>query len=157
MERRDFLKNSSAVAAGAIILPTIVPSTVFGKNAPSNKINVAQIGFGRIAMSHDLAETLQFDEARIIAVADLDSNRVAKGKKFIEDFYTKKTGSNSAVNVKTYGDYREMLLNKDVDAVMISTPDHWHSQPAIEAALAGKGCLPAETDITDHRRRAHAC
>jgi predicted dehydrogenase len=149
MERRDFLKNSSAAMAGAIILPTIVPSTVFGRNAPSNKINVAQIGFGRIAMSHDLAETLLFDEARIIAVADLDSNRAAKGKQFIEDYYAKKTGSKEAVNVKTYGDYREMLLNKDIDAVMISTPDHWHSQPAIEAALAGKDVyLQKPTSLT---------
>ena len=149
MERRDFLKNSSAVVAGTIILPTIVPSTVFGKSAPSNKINIAQIGFGRIAMTHDLAETLRYDEARIIAVADLDSNRVAKGKQFIEDYYNKKTGSNEAVNVKTYGDYREMLLNKDIDAVMISTPDHWHSQPAIEAALAGKDVyLQKPTSLT---------
>ena len=75
MERRVFLKRSSNVLAGTILLPSIVPSTVFGKSAPSNKINVAQIGFGRIAMTHDLAETLQFDEARIIAVADLDLNR----------------------------------------------------------------------------------
>jgi len=149
MERRDFLKNSSAVVAGAIVLPTIVPSTVFGKNAPSNKINVAQIGFGRIAMTHDLVETLQFDQARIIAVADLDSNRVAKGKQFIENFYAKKTGSKSAIDVRTYGDYREMLLNKDIDAVMISTPDHWHSQPAIEAALAGKDVyLQKPTSLT---------
>jgi len=149
MERRDFLKNSSAVLAGTIILPTIVPSTVFGKNAPSNKINIAQIGFGRIAKGHDLAETLKYDEARIIAVADLDSNRAAKGKEFIEDFYAKKTGSKDAVNVKTYGDYREMLLNKDIDAVMISTPDHWHSQPAIEAALAGKDVyLQKPTSLT---------
>ena len=149
MERRDFLKNSSTVMAGTIILPTIVPSTVFGENAPSNKINIAQIGFGRIARGHDLAETLLFDEARIIAVADLDSNRVAKGKQFIEDYYNKKTGSKEAVDVKTYGDYREMLLNKDIDAVMISTPDHWHSQPAIEAALAGKDVyLQKPTSLT---------
>jgi len=135
--------------AGAFLLPSIVPSTVFGKNAPSNKINVAQIGFGRIAMTHDLAETLQFDEARIIAVADLDSNRVAKGKQFIEDFYSKKSGSKTAVEVKTYGDYREMLLRKDIDAVMISTPDHWHAQPAIEAALAGKDVyLQKPTSLT---------
>jgi len=138
MERRNFLKNSSAAMVGTIILPTVVPSSVFGKNAPSNKINVAQIGFGRIAMTHDLAETLPIDAARIIAVCDLDSNRLAKGKAFIEGFYAKKSGSPSALEVKTYGDYREMLLNKDVDAVMISTPDHWHAQPAIEATLAGK-------------------
>ncbi len=149
MERRDFVKNSSAVMAGTILLPTIVPSTVFGKDAPSNKINVAQIGFGRIAMGHDLAETLRFDQARIIAVADLDSNRVAKGKQFIEGYYNKQTGSKEAVNVKTYGDYREMLLRKDIDAVMISTPDHWHTQPAIEAALAGKDVyLQKPTSLT---------
>jgi len=149
MERRNFLKNSSAAMAGSFIIPTIVPSSVFGKNAPSNKINVAQIGFGRIAMTHDLAETLTFDAARVIAVCDLDSNRVAKGKAFIEGFYAKKTGSKDAVTVKTYGDYREMLLNKDIDAVMISTPDHWHSQPAIEAALAGKDVyLQKPTSLT---------
>ncbi len=138
MKRRNFLQNSSSAVAGVILAPTIVPSSVFGANAPSNKINVAQIGFGRIAMTHDLAETLPIDLARVIAVCDLDSNRLEKGKQFIEDFYTKKTGSKSAADVKTYGDYREMLLNKDIDAVMISTPDHWHSQPAIEATLAGK-------------------
>jgi len=80
MERRNFLKSSSATVAGVVLVPTIVPSSVFGSNAPSNKINVAQIGFGRIAMGHDLAETLPLDAARVIAVADLDSNRLAKGK-----------------------------------------------------------------------------
>jgi myo-inositol 2-dehydrogenase / D-chiro-inositol 1-dehydrogenase len=149
MERRNFLKNSSAAMAGSFIIPTIVPSSVFGENAPSNKINIAQIGFGRIAKGHDLAETLTFDTARVIAVCDLDSNRVAKGKEFIEGFYAKKTGNKDAVSVKTYGDYREMLLNKDIDAVMISTPDHWHSQPAIEAALAGKDVyLQKPTSLT---------
>jgi len=149
MERRTFLKNTTSAAAGTILMPAIVPSTVFGKNAPSNKINVAQIGFGRIAMTHDLAETLQFDQARIIAVADLDSNRAAKGKTFIEDFYNKQSGSKNAVEVMTYGDYREMLLRKDIDAVIISTPDHWHAQPAIEATLAGKDVyLQKPTSLT---------
>jgi len=62
--------------------PEIVPSTVIGKKAPSNWINIGQIGFGRIAMTHDLAETLKYDEARVVAVADLDSHRAAKGKQF---------------------------------------------------------------------------
>ena len=149
MKRRDFLKSSTAAMAGTMLLPSIVPSTVFGKNAPSNKINVAQIGFGRIAMTHDLAETLPFDEARVIAVADLDANRAIKGKQFIEDYYSKKSGSKTAVDVRSYGDYREMLLRKDVDAVIISTPDHWHAQPAIEAALAGKDVyLQKPTSLT---------
>lgn len=138
MKRRKFITSSFAAAAGAFVVPTIVPSSVFGKNAPSEKINIGQIGFGRIASTHDLVETLPYDVARVVAVADFDSNRAAKGKKFIENFYTKKTGNAGYVNVKTYGDYREILADKSIDAVIISTPDHWHSQPAIEAALAGK-------------------
>jgi len=149
MKRRKFLKNTVATTAGALIIPTIVPSSVFGKNAPSNKINIGQIGCGRIARTHDMPGTLQHDAARMIAVSDLDSNRMEDGKKLVENFYKKKTGSNNAVDVKMYGDYKEMLLNKDIDAVIISTPDHWHSQPALEAALAGKDIyLQKPTSLT---------
>ena len=136
MERRDFMKKT-AMATAAFGIPTIVPASVFGKNAPSNKINIGQIGCGRIARDHDLPGTWQHDVARIVAVSDVDSKRMADGKKLIEGYYTKKLGS-QYLDVKQYGDYREMLLNKDIDAVIISTPDHWHSQPAMEAALAGK-------------------
>ncbi len=154
MKRRNFLKNTVATTAGALIIPTIVPSSVFGKNAPSNKINIGQIGCGRIARAHDMPGTLQHDVARMVAVSDLDSNRMKDGKKLVEDFYKKKTGSNNAVDVKMYGDYKEMLLNKDIDAVIISTPDHWHSQPALEAALAGKDIYlqkPTSLTVTEGR------
>jgi hypothetical protein len=67
ISRRDYLKKSMIGTAGAFIVPTIVPSTVFGKNAPSNKINIGQIGFGRIAQGHDLPETLKYDVARVIS------------------------------------------------------------------------------------------
>lgn len=136
MERRDFMKKS-ALATAAFGFPIIVPASVFGKNAPSNKINIGQIGCGRIARDHDLPGTWRHDVARIVAVSDVDSKRMADGKKLVEDYYTKKLGE-KYMDVKQYADYREMLLNKDIDAVIISTPDHWHSQPAMEAALAGK-------------------
>jgi len=90
----------------------------------------------------------------LVAVADVDSNRALRGKKLIEDFYTRKTGNKDYVNVKTYGDYKELLLNKSIDAVLITTPDHWHSQPAIEAALAGKDIYlekPTSLTITEGR------
>ncbi len=154
MKRRNFLKNTVATTAGAIIIPSIVPSSVFGKSAPSNKINVGQIGCGRIARTHDMPGTMQHEVARMIAVSDLDSNRMKDGKKLVEDFYKKKTGSDNAVDVKMYGDYKEMLLNKDIDAVVISTPDFWHSQPAIEAALAGKDIYlqkPTSLTVTEGR------
>ncbi len=60
--------------------PTIIPSGILGKNSPGNKINIGQIGFGRIAMTHDLNETLKYDVARVVAVADLDSNRASQRK-----------------------------------------------------------------------------
>lgn len=148
MERRHFLKNTIAGATGLVVVPTIVPSSVLGKNAPSNKINIAQIGCGRIARDHDMPGTMQHDVARMVAVCDVDRNRMADGKKLVEDYYTRKLGK-KYMDVKMYGDYREMLLNKDIDAVIISTPDHWHSQPAIEAALAGKDIyLQKPTSLT---------
>ena len=86
--------------------PTIIPSGILGKNSPGNKINIGQIGFGRIAMTHDLAETLKYDAARVVAVADPDSNRAAKGKQFIEDYYARTTGKAGYMDVKVYEDYR---------------------------------------------------
>ncbi len=154
MKRRNFLKNASAATAGAIIVPTIVPSSVFGKNAPSDKIQLAQIGCGRIARSHDMYDLFRYENARFVAVCDLDKNRVIDGKKLVEDTYNKKYGSNNAVDVKMYEDYREILLRSDIDAVVISTPDHWHSQPAIEAALAGKDIYlqkPTSLTVTEGR------
>jgi predicted dehydrogenase len=74
---------------------------------------------------------------------------MALGKKMIEDFYTKKTGQTGYVSVKMHDDYHLMLADKSIDAVMITTPDHWHSQPAIEAALAGKDIyLEKPTSLT---------
>jgi len=132
MKRRKFIANSMTAVAGTIILPTIVPSSVIGKNPPSDKINIGWIGCGRQG-SGDLRATIKFDTAMLVAVADVDSNRAALGKKLIEDTYTKSTGNKDYVNVKTYGDYKELLLDKSIDAVLITTPDHWHAQPAIEA------------------------
>jgi predicted dehydrogenase len=140
--RRDFMKTATKGAVlGSIALsgfPTIVPASVFGKNAPSNKINIGQIGCGRIAVTHDLPETFRHEAARIMAVSDLDSSRQTACKKMLEQWYAKKTGQSNYIDVKMYDDYHDMLANKDIDAVIISTPDHWHAQPAIEAALAGK-------------------
>jgi myo-inositol 2-dehydrogenase / D-chiro-inositol 1-dehydrogenase len=155
MKRRDFITKTAVTTAGAIIIPTIIPSSVMGKNAPSDKINIGQIGCGRIARDHDLRETLVYDQARVVAVCDLDSKRLADGKKYVEGYYNRKTGSSNFLDVKMYEDYHEMLQNPDIDAVMISTPDHWHSQPALEAALAKKDIYlqkPTSLTITEGRK-----
>ena len=136
--RRQFLTTSLAASAAASLFPTIVPSSVFGADAPSNKIQIGQIGCGRIANEMDMPGILKHNVARIVAVCDLDSKRLARAKNRVEKFYAGKTGSETALVVKAYGDYRDLLKDGRVDAVAISTPDHWHSEPVIAAALAGK-------------------
>ncbi len=149
IKRRRFIRQSAVATAGAMIVPVLIPSSVLGKNAPGNQITIGQIGCGRIARDHDISETIQYDQARFVAVCDVDSKRVADGKKLIEDTYAKKMGNASYSGVKMYEDYREMLADPGIDAVIISTPDHWHSQPAIEAALAGKDIyLQKPTSLT---------
>ena len=141
VNRRTFIKQTaggSALLMAASVFPTIVPASVFGQHAPSNRINIGQIGFGRIAKSHDLPEVLKHNYVRLVAVADVDRNRAAAGKEWLEQQQAAKNGGKSPVDVKTYGDYRDLIADKDVDAVIISTPDHWHAQPAMEAAIAGK-------------------
>jgi len=160
--RRDFVKTTLQGTVAASIattgLPTIVPSSVFGKNAPSNRINIGAIGVGRISRDHDMAETLKYDHARIIAVCDLDSKRLADGKKYVNDFYTKKEGK-PYDGVTMYGDHRELLLNKDIDGVLISTPDHTHTYLGIHAVEAGKDVYlqkPASLTIAEGRALSNA-
>jgi predicted dehydrogenase len=154
MERRLFIRNTLATTAGAIVFPTIIPSSVMGNNAPGSRINIGLIGCGRIARDHNLPEILKYETARLIAVCDLDSKRMEDGKRFIEDFYARKSDSSNYINVRMYDDYREMLLNPEIDAVIICTPDHWHAQPAIESALAGKDIYlqkPATLTVAEGR------
>jgi hypothetical protein len=79
--RRHFIKQSIAVGTGILLAPTVVPASVFGQNAPSNRINIGAIGTGSISREHDLPGVWRFDEARIVAVCDLNANRVAEAKK----------------------------------------------------------------------------
>src|SRR5436190_10184992 len=124
MDRRQFLATAgrglvaSSVAAG---FPAIVPASVFGSTSPSNRINVGAIGTGRISRGHDLPGIWQHDTARIMAACDLDRKRVEDAKTLIDGEYAKQSGK-PYDGVRTYTDYRELLANKDVDAVVISTP-----------------------------------
>ena len=155
--RRQFLAGS---VAGGLAFPTIVPSTVFGQTAPSNLIQVAQIGCGRQARGSELAGVLRLsDMARFVAVCDLDTVRLADAKTLVEQNYAKKFGSDKYANVKTYVDYREMLQDKSIDAVCISTPDHWHAQQTVESAMAGKDIYlqkPASLTIKEGRQMSDA-
>ena len=135
--RRSFLRYSLAGAAASVILPTIIPSSVLGANAPSKRIQIGQIGCGRIGQEMDLPGLLKHDVARVVAVCDLDSKRMSEGQKLVQDHYAKEKAEQKVV-VRTYGDYRELIRDSEIDAVAISTPDHWHAEPVVAAALARK-------------------
>ena len=162
MNRRNFVKNSlkasAATSLGIAGFPTIVPASVIGKNAPSNRINIGAIGVGRISRDHDMNETIKYDKARIMAVCDVDSKRLADGKKYVNDYYSKKNGK-PYDGVTMYNDHRELLLNKDIDAVLISTPDHSHAYLGIHAVEAGKDVYlqkPASLTIAEGRALSNA-
>jgi myo-inositol 2-dehydrogenase/D-chiro-inositol 1-dehydrogenase len=135
--RRSFLKKAALGTTGAFVIPTIVPSYLLGNSAPSNRINVAMIGIGRQTISPNIPQFLKSDNAQIIAVCDVDSWRLGNGQKQVNDYYSQQKGFDY-MGCKTYNDFREVFKDKDVDAVMIATPDHWHVPMAIEAARAGK-------------------
>jgi len=135
LTRRQFARTS-LLGAAALTLPNFIPARLFGATAPSNRIRVGQIGGGRIARGHDMPAVLHSGLADYVAVCDLDSRRAADGRKLVEEFYREKKMAVPPVAV--FGDYRELLARADIDAVVISTPDHWHAEPALAAIYAGK-------------------
>ncbi len=130
ISRRSFVKRS--LTAGAVIgVPTIIPGTVFGENAPSNRVNVAQIGCGGISNYHT-RYLKRMDDVRIVAVCDAYKSRRKRKARQLNKHYH---GTNIC---KAYADFREVLARKDVDAVIISAHDNWHTPMSIAAAMAGK-------------------
>src|SRR5262245_23564723 len=154
--RRAFFKTAAkglGAAAVASGFPSIVPSSVLGAASPSNRINIGAIGVGRISRGHDMPGLWKHGSARIMAVCDLDSNRVKDAIALVNGQYTKMTGK-PYDGVTGYAHYRDLLANKDVDAVVISTPDHWHALIAIDAVRAGKDVYlqkPASLTIAEGR------
>ena len=106
MNRRTFLKSAGAVT-GSPFLFHIVPSTVFGQNAPSNRVTVGMIGTGRQAINVNLKNGfLTLPNCQVVAVNDVDSWRMAQAEKIVNDAYSK--GDPGYKGVKAYADYREI-------------------------------------------------
>jgi predicted dehydrogenase len=162
VSRRTFLKSSLTATAGSALaisgFPTLVPASVFGNTAPSNRISIGAIGTGRISRGHDMPGVWKYDIARITAVCDLDSKRANDAKGLVNKHYSEKSGK-PYDGVEVYLDYRELLRNEDIDAVLISTPDHWHSLIGIDAVESGKDVYlqkPASLTIAEGRALSNA-
>jgi hypothetical protein len=132
--RRSFLKT--ALAAGAA--PFILPSHIWAaETKPNDRITLGFIGMGKMAHGH-LPGFLGKGETQTLAICDVDTTRRNDGKRITEAHYAKKGESGTYKGCVVYNDFRELLARKDIDAVVISTPDHWHAPIAIAAAAAGK-------------------
>jgi myo-inositol 2-dehydrogenase / D-chiro-inositol 1-dehydrogenase len=129
------------MTGAALAAPMIVPASVFGADgavAPSNRITVGFIGTGRQATFANIPGFMREPDAQCVAVCDVDSWRVENARQVIEDGYAKQRPSGAFKGVATFREWRDLLARKDIDAVMISTPDHWHVAMAITAMRAGK-------------------
>lgn len=132
MNRRNFLQKSALSAAGLGLSPLFghAYETVYGQTAPSNKVKVALIGCRSMGFSN-LSNFLKYPEVECVALCDIDDEWLNKRAADVE----KSTGK----KVKhLYKDWRKVIDNKDIDAVIIGTPDHWHCLPTIYACQAGK-------------------
>lgn len=150
LNRRNFLRSTAASAFGLAAggAPLLAPTSVLGRNAPSNRITLGVIGCGNQS-TVDLPEWLKQEDCQVVAVCDV--NRASHGyrdpkqflgrepqRDFVNRFYAEKRGSGQYNGCDIYTDFREVLARKDIDAVAIITPDHWHAVMTILAAEAGK-------------------
>lgn len=135
MNRRNFLKTTAA-AAGTFALPAIVPSSVFGASAPSNRVGVGCIGAG-VRGGILLKEALYLKQAQVVAVSDCFASKRKAAIETIKEIYNQE-GRPADANAKEYADFQELLACKDIDAVIVATPDHWHVPAAMRAVGSGK-------------------
>jgi len=128
-------------AAPALIpgaAPTLAAAAAVGagaRAAPSERITVGFIGCGKMANDYHLSELLQFPDVQALAVCEVDRNRREHARRRVEGAYSKDGAYKGCAE---YVDFRELLGRKDIDAVCIATPDHWHAIPIVEACKAGK-------------------
>ena len=141
LSRRNFLRNTSVGATGVILVPTILKSCAPGA-APSDKINIAHIGVGSQGQSELKRYFVPLETSNSVATCDPFKQRREASAQYIEQQY--KERSYTAPKVKSYLHFEEILERDDIDAVHVTTPDHWHVPLAIHAARAGKHIMLAK-------------
>lgn len=158
LRRRDVLKS----AAAALSVPLVVPSNALGLDgavAPSERVTMGFIGIGRQCYAKNIPLFVRTPGVQAVAICDVDRWRLDNAPRQIEAQYTSGKAKGTYSPVDKYQDYRELLGRDDIDAVMISTPDHWHAKMAIDAMEAGKDVAlekPIQRTIAEGRRMAEA-
>ncbi|MBX2923714.1 MAG: Gfo/Idh/MocA family oxidoreductase [Chitinophagaceae bacterium] len=153
MHRKDFIK-STVMSAAAF---TIVPRHVLGGTgylAPSDRISLGFAGNGKMGLGL-LGSLSRLNETIVVATSDVDQKKLNRFIEKANEANSKKVNA----NVTGYGHYREMLERKDIDAIVVATPDHWHAQITIDAAKAGKDIYcekPLALTIAEGRAMANA-
>lgn len=175
--RRKLLRDAACTAAAICGAPTIVPSSVFGALAPSNRINVAFIGLGTQSTAL-VPNFLKQPDVQAVAVCDVNTDsrgygyrkgggfkggKLRGGRKPGQDrvnaYYAEKTGVGTYRGCDAYNDFRDVLARDDVDAVVLAVPDHWHSTMTVLAAKAGKDIYcekPLSLTVADGRQMVEA-
>ena len=149
-KRRDFLKKSLVSTAGILAAPMIIPSSAMGLNGkicPSDKINMGFIGVGGMGTGH-VKRFLEYKDVNVRGICDVRKEHRLRAKSLVDDKY-----GNKDCFVKN--DFREFLSRKDIDAVLIATPDHWHALIGIEAARQHKD-MYYEKPLTRYFNEANA-
>jgi predicted dehydrogenase len=149
LSRRVFLRRTATAACLSGVAPQFAASSVLGAEGqppPNSRIQVGFIGTGDHGVNWNLPPYLRHPLARVIAVCDVDPRRLERAKQTVDQHYK----SEDCFATK---DFREVLARKDIDAVMISTPDHWHTLISLLAIQAGKDVQCEKPTLTIHEGR----
>ncbi len=149
--RRRFIKEMGAVAGTALTFPTVVPARVFGQEAPSNRITLGCIGMGGQGVRANLRAFLNQADAQVVAVCDAYRGRAHEAGALVDQEYGTK-------RCRIYQDFRRIIADPAIDAVVISTPDHWHVPMSLMALAAGKDvfCEKPTLSIDEGRQLVNA-
>ena len=129
--RRQWMQGAALAAAGA---PMIVKASTLGRGgatAPSDRVTVANIGLGWMGFDGHVKDFVKVKGAQTVAVCDIDETHLTDAKAYIDKAY----GDQGCT---PYHAFEEVLMRRDIDAVSIAVPDHWHALIAVQAARAKK-------------------
>lgn len=136
--------SSGIGVAGALAFPDLIPASALGREgrpAPSERITVGFIGVGGHGTSRNLRMFLNQEDAQAVALCDVDANHLRNAQQIVQEKYGNR-------DCAAYGDFRQIIDRRDIDAVMISTPDHWHTLISVLAAKAGKDVICEKPTLT---------